>query len=307
MKRVVGLVLVMLLLPITPVLAVDLDEILERSGEASYTAEQLITCTTPDGTRNAFIQLKQSQGEIRYSAVNESDVEVSSGFGGWALQSGGTRIEPKTAGEAELAVAEVPTYIVDEGSSVTFLGRPATSYELQRDGIARAQLVVDDGIGVLVSVTSFDADGAVYCQRRFISFDPTSPLWSSWSGTDIEAIENSEAATLPDQLNGFRRLDFYQDESGLSFAYYSDGFFSFAVFQSTSQVILDDVTTYELDGSEYQRQFNPGQVTYTWAVRDGWMALTGDLPPDMHEAVLAGLEEPHEAGLWRRLWRRIFG
>lgn len=306
MRRLVGMIVVLSLIPAVPAVAADLGEILERSGEASYSAEQLITCSTPEGTRDAIIELKQSQGEIRYRGVHDSDVEVAAGFGGWAVQSGGAAIEPDPQ-HAEALVEETPTYTIDDGRSTVYLGRPATAYQLQRDGISRAELIVDDEVGVLVSVTSFDAEGEVYCQRRFITFDPTSPAWAKWQFTDVADIEVSEAASLPEQLDGFRRLDLYKDESGLRFAYYSDGFFSFAVFESPSQVVLDGGSGYELDGFTYQRQFNPGQVTYTWAVSDGWMAMIGDLPPDMHDAVLTGLERPYQPGLWQRLWRRLFG
>jgi hypothetical protein len=37
------------------------------------------------------------------------------------------------------------------------------------------------------------------------------------------------------------------------------------------------------------------------------MALVGDLPPDMHEDVLAGLPTPTDPGLLQRLWRSLFG
>lgn len=307
MKRLAVLVLIMTMLPAVPVYAADLDELLKRSSEADYSAEQLITCNTPDGTRDAVIELRQSQGEIRYGGVHEADVEVSAGYGVWSVQSGGTLIEPDAEGEEQLFVEGAPSYRVDDGTPTTFLGRPATSYRLERDGVARAELIVDDRIGVLVSVTSFDANGAVYCQRRFISFDPTAPVWDEWPASDIESIEAGTGDNMPEQLEGFRRLDLYQDESGLSFAYYSDGFFSFAVFESPSMVVLDAGAPYDIEGSSYQRQFNPGQVTYTWAVADGWMALIGDLPPDMHDAVLSGLEQPYDPGLLRRIWRRIFG
>jgi hypothetical protein len=37
------------------------------------------------------------------------------------------------------------------------------------------------------------------------------------------------------------------------------------------------------------------------------MALVGDLPPDMHQTVLSGLPAPADPGLFRRLWRNLFG
>lgn len=307
MKRVTVLVAFLVLVPATSAFAADLDEILQRSSDASYSAEQLITCSTPDGTRDALIELKQSQGELRYGGVHESDVEVSAGYGGWRVESDGALLQSTIVEEDQADASQLPTYSVDEGSPVTFLGRDATAYRLDRDGATRAELIVDDEEGVVVSVTSFDADGVVYCERRFVSFDPTDPEWVAWDSGGLEEIPSGENANLPENLDGFKRLDLYRDDSGLTFAYYSDGFFSFAVFESPSQVVLDSGSHVSLDDLSYERQFNPGQVTYAWAIPTGWMALIGDLPPDMHEGVLAGLEAPYDQGLLRRFWRRIFG
>lgn len=307
MRRAIACAAFLVLVPATSAFGADLGEILQRSGDSSYSAEQLITCSTPDGTRDALIDLKQSQGELRYGGVHESDVEVSAGYGGWRVESDGALLQSTTVEEDQVEQASLPSYTVDDGTPVTFLGRQATAYRLDRDGVTRAELVVDDDEGVVVSVTSFDADGAVYCERRFVSFDPTDPEWVAWDGGGLEEIPTGESANLPDSLDGFQRLDLYRDDSGLTFAYYSDGFFSFAVFESPSQVVLDDGNRVNIDRTPYDRQYNPGQVTYAWPTLTGWMALIGDLPPDMHQGVLSELERPYDPGLLRRFWRSIFG
>jgi hypothetical protein len=37
------------------------------------------------------------------------------------------------------------------------------------------------------------------------------------------------------------------------------------------------------------------------------MAMVGDLPPDMHAGVLAGLAPPSAPGFLQRVWRSLFG
>ena len=112
---------------------------------------------------------------------------------------------------------------------------------------------------------------------------------------------------LPENIGDFALLDAYVDDAGLTFGYYSDGFFSFAVFESPVEIVLDGGVDHLVEGHRYLREFSPGQVTYTWPVQGGGMALIGDLPPDMHDQVLGELPSPYDAGFFRRLWRNLFG
>jgi len=280
--------------------------LLERSGEASYSAEQIITCSTPDGVRDAVVRITQNAGELRVGAPVDSELSVASGYGGWALSQGGDVVSSTAVESADDVV--VPRYLVDNGVPSEFLGREATLYQMIDDGLVRAELMIDQEIGALLRVVTFDADGQVYCERRFITFD-TSPAPVDVSDpVEIEPIQSSNATTdLPEALGGFTRLDLYSDDDGFIFAYYSDGFFSFAVFETPSVVQLSEPSTFEIDGESYDRSFTPGQVTFSWESRSGAMALIGDLPPDMHQTVLDGLPDPHSPGLFRRLWRSLFG
>ncbi len=99
----------------------------------------------------------------------------------------------------------------------------------------------------------------------------------------------------------------YEDEPGFRFAYYSDGFFSFAVFETPSVVRLEEGGIYEFGGFDYRRAFSPGQATYAWEARSGGMAVVGDLPPDLHDEVLTALPTPQTPNIFRRLWRSLFG
>jgi negative regulator of sigma E activity len=176
------------------------------------------------------------------------------------------------------------------------------------NGQVRAELVTDDAVGALLRVVTYGADGEVYCERRFIAFDtgvPTLRSSDTPSEPTLQAYDSS--GSLPEQLGGFARLDSYEDDDGFVFGYYSDGFFSFAVFETPSVVRLNESSEVTFDESTYGRAFTPGQVTYSWETPNGGLALIGDLPPDMHPEILAGLPDPHAAGIFRRIWRSLFG
>jgi hypothetical protein len=309
MKRLLVLVLVMMV-PQSVALAVDLDELLEESRSASYSAEQLISCSTPDGTRDALIELEQRGGEVRYGGKSASGPQVWSGFGGWVVQADGSVVDSATVtGEepVEDESLDPDTYTVEETEEVSYLGRTSTRYILLDGDLPRAELVVDMETGVLLVVTTFDGDGEPYCERRFVAFDAQTPEWETSEPRSGEELAVSSTSHLPEAIGDFNLLDAYLDEAGLTFGYYSDGFFSFAVFESSVEIVLDGGVDHLVEGNSYLRQFTPGQVTYTWPVQGGGMALIGDLPPDMHDQVLENLPSPYDAGFFRRLWRNLFG
>jgi len=306
MRRLVALVTALVLLPASTVFAAELDELLDESREASYSAEQVITCSTPDGVHDAVIELSQSSGELHVGAPVAPGVELAAGSGGWTLVREGAVVSSANV-EGTGDVPE-PRYGVDDGADTEYLGRDAIRYEMAGDGVVRAELVFDAEIGALLRVVTFNADGSVYCERRFITFDPEAPPPSEEDTTEvIRSAEGGVDSDLPNTLAGFERLDVYEDEAGFVFAYYSDGFFSFAVFQIPSLLSIDTGSLVTLADRVYTRSFSPGQVTFAWETRGGGMAMVGDLPPDMHEEVLAGLPAPQDPGLFRRLWRSLFG
>ncbi len=307
MKRLVSLVVVFTLVPASAAWAIELDELLEQSREAAYTAEQIISCSTPDGVRDAVVRIAQSNGEIRMTSTVAGGAQVSSGDGGWTLSRQGGVISSASV-DSEMEPVE-PLYVIEDTASTNFLGREATVHQLIRNGVPRAELVFDNETGAIVAATTFTANGDTYCERRFVSFDSADPgLDSPELLVEDELQPRSEVETLlPEIVVGFVRLDLYEDEEGFRFAYYSDGFFSFAVFETPTTVALPDAVTVQFGDGAYQRSFAAGQATYVWETRSGGMALLGDLPPDLHESVLASLPPSRDPGILRRIWRSLFG
>lgn len=307
MRKLVALVAAIVVIPASAAAAADLDELLERSHEASFSAEQIISCSTPDGIREAVVRFAQDKGDIWIGSAANGDVEVSSGSGGWTLLRGGVRVT--SASVAAGVRGDDSLYAIENESASLFLGRSANNYSLVREGVLRAELVFDQESGALVVATTFLDDGSTYCQRRFVSFDPKRPNLETFDPVEGQELHGTEGVVtaLPDTIAGFDRLDVYLDDDGSTFAYYSDGFFSFAVFETPSTVTLNDGVEIDVDGSVYERSYTAGQATYVWETRTGGMALVGDLPPDLHESVLAALPGSDTPGLLRRVWRSLFG
>lgn len=288
-----------------PVLA-DLPGILERGGQASYDAEQVVNCDTPDGTASALVTIQQDDGALLVGSG--TDTSVAMGAGGFTLLNQDGVIDRASVSEGTTEL--VSPYTVVELGGVAYLGREATAFRLEKDEVVRAELVLDDLTGVVVRAVTYQADGVAYCMHRFITFEPGDrrlPDHETADQTAMDPLGAEVASSFPELMAGFTRLDQYEDTDGLKFTYYSDGFFSFALFQTPAMVALPDGVVVQVGQGEYQRVFTAGQVFYSWETRNGGMAMVGDLPPDMHEAVLAELPDPERPGLFRRLWRSIFG
>lgn len=286
----------------------DLPEILERGKSASYSAEQVTTCATPDGFRGTLVTIRQAGADLLIGSDMSGGTSVAIGPGGWALmhQDGVVDQARVTSGN----VTQTTPYTVVHLGGLAFLGREATAYHLERDGVVRAEILLDDTTGVPVRAITYEASGATYCVHRFISFSPGSPELPARptdEGSPMTPVATPDTTGFPAEVAGFSMLDQYEDTEGLRFTYYSDGFFSFAVFQTPAVVPLPDASAYRLGEGEYQRVFTPGQVFYSWETRDGGMAMVGDLPPDLQDAVLTALPQPDRPGLFRRLWRSLFG
>jgi hypothetical protein len=307
MKKLAVIVAALVVVPAPAAFAAELGGLMDGAREANYSAEQIISCSTPDGVRDAVVRIRQSGGELRVSSNLTDDVEVAVGAGTWSMRRGGELVSEASVGGGETTIE--PLYSVEEERAVEYLGRAAMSYLLIRDGTPRAELVFDDDTGVLVDAVTYSIDGEVYCERRFVSLDAGVETSTEKPATTSSATPPSVVAesTLPDSVAGFERLDEYEDEDGVRFAYYSDGFFSFAVFQMPTTVALPEAKSVSFESGEYQRVFTAGQVTYVWETRDGAAALVGDLPPDLHEAVLGEMPHPHDPGFFRRVWRTLFG
>lgn len=306
MRRLLSLVAVLVVVPATAAFAAELDELLEPGQEASYSAEQIISCSTPDGVRDALVRIDQVGGELQLTSNATDDVEVIAGDGGWTITSDGGLVAQASVDGAEAAGDEL--YVVEEEGAVEYLGRVAMAYLLVRDGEPRAELTIDDETGVVVKAVTLTIDNETYCERRFVSLDTEAPVIDK---NGVDGVDNPptlvETSSLPEEVAGFDLLDQYEDESGVRFAYYSDGFFTFAMFETPIAVAVPDSIPVEFESGNYLRVFTAGQVTYVWETRDSGMALVGDLPPDLHETVLAEMPHPEDPGLFRRWWRALFG
>ncbi len=307
MSRIaIGLVLAVVLIGQTA-LAEDPATLLQKGREAEYSGEQVVTCNTPDGVVDAVAQIRQSGGVLTVE-VPGSVEGVVAGIGTWTA----TDVEGATQ---TIKVAASPSkggavrYTASFGAEVVFLERRASEVEINRAEELRARMVVDAESGVILRTEILNGDGSVYCDTRFVSFtsgDGGGEPVEVDQVVEVEPAGPEAAKAYPNEVAGFTLRDVYVWDERTTWAYYSDGFFSFTVLSSPRAITLEGTEKgKKVDG--YRRTFRPGQAVYVWESSKGGHALMGNLPVDLQQKVLKAFPVPGKPVIFVRIWRQLFG
>lgn len=287
----------------------DVGGYLERSAEAEFAGEQLVSCETPDGSRTAVFDIAQVEGTVMAWAADGDAPIVTLGPGTSAIIDGDEVAVASVEGSED---DDIDTFQVGERADVTYLGRPAREVALMRDGSERVLLTVDAATDAIVRTRTYDGEGNLYCDRRMLTFEsgPGGVELPEMAGEQSTTAPLDEAPTvLPPEIAGFVLRDTYPLGEG-TMSYYSDGYFSLGVVVTSRPFVVvggDDTVTVESGTGSYQRTFQAGSVTVTWESHPGNLAVMGDLPPDLLDSVLDELPSPMAEGFLGRLWSRLFG
>jgi hypothetical protein len=291
--------------------AAPLEPYLERAGKAEFSGQQVVTCETPSGSRTIAIGLNQIDGITTARSAADGSTEVQVAGGSFSVVSDEGTVDTSAA-----VTAAVPEglYTVSKVESVTALGRPAQRVTIVDDGgLARATVTFDAETGAMLVSRIRNADGSIYCDTRMVEFSESARQASSRTANssqdNLESADLPEGLELPEQVAGFSRVETFAWERGGVVAYYSDGLFSFTLLATMRPVVLDSETAdaVTIDGGDYVRWFGAGQSIYVWDSEAGGLAMYGDLPLDLQEAVLAELPDPARIGVLARWWRNLFG
>lgn len=270
----------------------QVDELVQLGEDAVFTGEQTVVCNTPDGRSSDLFEVAQSEGVIvsrdSSGVVRAAAVTPASE---WSLD-----------GE----------YRLNDLGRRLFLQRPVELVDVMEGDLLRLRLRFDVATGVLLASDVFNGDGTLYCSTRFVSFSPGQPGIAgrvSRELLDLSPTDDFNGSALPEAIAGFERIsvtDGPQDE--VVSAYYGDGVFSFTVLNSPRVIDvpeLSEAPTVDIEGSDYQRQFELGTVVLSWNTGEGGFVLIGELPLDVQTEVLSDLPIPRR-GLFERIWRGLF-
>ncbi|HLA67057.1 MAG TPA: hypothetical protein VJP05_06205 [Acidimicrobiia bacterium] len=287
----------------------DLQDYLERASTAEFHAVGVVMCMWEPDSVAATYEVTRTDG---MSMVHGPAGDLMLVDGLMAVQpTNGGWYAVEVGGSSDWQLAD--RYTLGGATPTTRLGRPASAFTVFEDGVPRLRMVVDDESRVPLLTEVLDGQGRVFRLATLIDFTSgpsTEPAKPESYGTHEMLVPTTSMGGLPASLDGYRRADTYGSPSGVLQGYYSDGLFSFSVFESKRRRTPDafaDATVFALGGSSYRRLVTPSHVWVQWDSPDRSYVLVGDLPPDHLWAVLAELPKSGNRGLFVRLWRRLFG
>lgn len=318
MRRLValGLAGAVLLGPVAALADDALEDYLEQAAASDFHGTGILFCAWAGLSAGVAYEVTRSGG---VSMVSGPEGDVLSGAGTTATRDGAAEwraIELTSASSWRLS----DRYTLSARQPTSRLGRPATAYTVMEDGRPRVRLVVDDASSVPLLTEVLDGEGRVFRVAVMVEFeagDAVARVAAARPMGELSGMEGTETmlpvappATLPGEVAGYRMADTYLVPGGTIQAFYTDGLFSFSVFEArrgSTPEAFRSAPNWEAGGERYRRIVTPALAWIQWHAPDHSYALVGDLPPDHLVAVLAGLPEPGNRSWFVQLWRRLFG
>ena len=298
----------LILLPTATYADEGLADVLESAMDADFHGSGVVMC-----------RWGQDSAATTYEVTRSDGMSMVSGPAGDFILSGSLIATQSGADWYALEVGEWSAWNLSERYSLgdrvatTRLGRPATEVIVMEGERKRARLVIDDESTVPLLTEVFDGNGDVFRFAALVEFiaAPVTELEMPEGFMEHEMLMSDvPSPRLPGAAFGYSRTDTYAMGGNGTQAFYTDGLFSFSVFEAglgTRPADFDSATRFEVDGVAYGRIVTPSNVWVAWSTPDRSYVLVGDLPPDHIEEVLRRLPKPGFRGVIMRLLFRLFG
>jgi hypothetical protein len=289
---------------VAPALADDLGSYLDEAEASSYAGRQA-TWSTLDGDTTFGVVSVEHAGSMTMVEGASGDTMIGAGrvFG----SSGAVVVHGWSAGSLS------DRYQMAEPEAVKRLGRDATLLTIVEGDAVRARIWLDDASSAPLGSEVYEGDGSLFRLSYMLDFTPNpTRLYAALrdGGGDFDVALPSDRSSLPPTADGYRRLDVYTGPGDVVQAFFTDGLFSFSVFEvegSVDTAPFSDGSTVEINGSKYLQMLTPSEVWVVWKAGSMSYVLVGDLPPDHLAEVLGELPHPDAANLFQRIWRGLFG
>jgi hypothetical protein len=292
------------LLGVSPARAGEFEEYRERAAEARYTGRQVVASILDGETEVELFTVEREAGSLLLAT--DAGYVVS---GKGKVRDGGTGVEITAWNEPSAA----GRYRASDPIAVTRLGRPCDLFEIHEGETLRARVTFDVVTAAPVSFEVYDGSGRLFRLSAMLDLSsdmPPAMAMLDQAGSAYDVLERVDPGVLPDATGGYTLADAYAGPDDTVHAFYTDGLFSFSVFEvegHSGADVLGDAERVRIGGVEYQRRVAPGALWIGWNADGRSYILVGDLPPDHLERVLPGLPASRQRGFLSRVWHAVFG
>ncbi|NNK90995.1 MAG: hypothetical protein HKO87_01060, partial [Acidimicrobiia bacterium] len=296
LAALIALAVALVVLPAAGAFADELADYLEAAEQADYSGRQLVV-TIVEGSTTAEIYDVDHGGGVM---MVDDDTIVGAG----SVRDESVGVEVSEWNSDTMG----PRYSTADPTPVMRLGRDAVQIDVFEDELLRARMVFDTESSAPMMTQVFDGSGQVFRWSSMLDFSPTASPTMKTMGRDaeVEILMTSATVDLPQSAAGYLRQDAYVGPNDGVHAFYSDGLFSFSVFDLSGDVDVDEFDTaprFEANGYEYHRLVTPSDMWVKWERGDHTYLLVGDLPPDHLEDVLTELPRPQGLNFFQRMWK----
>lgn len=302
------LALVAMPLGAAPGLADELDDYLSAAQDADYAGRRIVVTIYADRSTAVVLDVEHARST---TLIEQGSSETVIGDGRRAEMG-------RTAGAIMLAGATTvrrhDRYRASSPERIVRLGRPADVVSVFEGQLLRQRIVFDVSTGAPLSTEVYDGDGRLFRFSSMIEIGPPHGLYDEFLNHEhhyeYEVIMPTAVAGLPAAAAGYQLGDTYGGPEDVIHAFYSDGLFTFSLFQFAGDTVPEgfgDAMETEINGDDYRVMATPTQLWVHWSTPGTSYILLGDLPPDHVEQVLADLPRPHKANLFSRIWNNFFG
>ncbi len=287
-------------------MADDLTDVLNQAHDATWTATRMTVSVWGDRTDVIRERVEHAHGS-EMIRVDQT----------WSMVGGGRTM---TMGETPDGIAfmtnnaPVPTgrYELGETTAVRHMYRSCTLVPVMEGDVLRANLLIDDRTGATLITDLYDANGRIYRSVSLSDFIPHRTYEWPGDGTDTpyEIVMHDDDASVPGEVAGYQLVDEFPGPMNSEQGFYSDGLFAFSLFVMSPSTFVEgfeDPMTMATSEGFYDMVPTAQSIRVHWSDASAHYVLVGDLPPDHLDAVLEALPAPDEAGVFARLWRRLFG
>ncbi|HSG80004.1 MAG TPA: hypothetical protein VLD62_10525 [Acidimicrobiia bacterium] len=309
---VVGLVAVMVLGAVPALADQPVEDLILDGSEIDFRGRGVVLTTWGTDTAAAVFTVSRANG---MSMVSTAGGTLAVGDGVVARRQGDAWYGMNVVASVPWAVADQYD-LRDDGLAVR-LDRTARLITILEDGFPRMRITLDAETSIPLRTEVLDASGRVFRASFLTELSAMSGVAGVQQRTtgpfmeDAKQMERSTATDrLPEQVDGYRRVDVYAAPGGGVHAFYTDGLFAFSVFEyrrTATPRAFERAGEVLLSGHRYRRIVEPSQIWLHWHAPDQSYVLVGDLPPDHLDEVMASLPAPGDRGFFVRLWRRLFG